>query len=379
MSEKKYYDKIYLALNGYDKTLMTDRYPEMRTKMQTIINEWKIENIYDITELYPEDKLLFFDIETTGLSRTKNTVYMIGIGKIEGETFTVTQYFNDDGKSEKELVKAFFNDLSTVKYLVNYNGNTFDIPFLEAKAVLYDIESKTDTIESVDIYKLMVKHKKYFSLPDLKQKTVELFLGIQRDDLYDGGMLIKVYNDFLKTNDAGLKELLLLHNYEDIIGLLKLCNLFPYFKCFNKDFKVTDYVLNEDGLKINCLLDSKVFTPLSIKNDLYYLTISDNELKLFFPAEKGVFKHFYSDYKNYYYLPLEDTAIHKSVAEYVDKEHRVKATKNNCYTKKEGYFIPQLNPVIEPVFKKEAGDSICYFSSDTSIDINQVMSLVTNI
>ena len=36
--------------------------------------------------------------------------------------------------------------------------------------------------------------------------------------------------------------------------------------------------------------------------------------------------------KNYYYLPEQNCAIHKSVAAYVDKSRRTAATKNTCYT-----------------------------------------------
>ena len=50
-------------------------------------------------------------------------------------------------------------------------------------------------------------------------------------------------------------------------------------------------------------------------------------------------RHFYSDYKNYYYLPKEDMAIHKSVAAYVDHEYREKCKAYNCYVRKTGTFI----------------------------------------
>lgn len=41
-------------------------------------------------------------------------------------------------------------------------------------------------------------------------------------------------------------------------------------------------------------------------------------------------RHFYSDYKNYYYLPKEDMAIHKSVAAYVDHEYRENARRTTA-------------------------------------------------
>ena len=48
---------------------------------------------------------------------------------------------------------------------------------------------------------------------------------------------------------------------------------------------------------------------------------------------------------------MEDTAIHKSVASYVDKAHRERAKKENCYIKKTGKFIPVYTTTIAPVFK----------------------------
>jgi hypothetical protein len=58
---------------------------------------------------------------------------------------------------------------------------------------------------------------------------------------------------------------------------------------------------------------------------------------------------------------MEDTAIHKSVAFYVDKEFRTKAKAANCYSKKSGRFLPQYNETFEPFFKIEFFDKHSYF------------------
>ena len=58
-------------------------------------------------------------------------------------------------------------------------------------------------------------------------------------------------------------------------------------------------------------------------------------------AKKGIeLKHFYKDYHNYYYLPKEDRAIHKSVGCYVERQYRRTAKASTCYVKKEGIFLP---------------------------------------
>ena len=44
---------------------------------------------------------------------------------------------------------------------------------------------------------------------------------------------------------------------------------------------------------------------------------------------QGELKHFYPNYREYYYLPHEDRAIHKSVALYVDRNFRTKEFKEH--------------------------------------------------
>ena len=72
-------------------------------------------------------------------------------------------------------------------------------------------------------------------------------------------------------------------------------------------------------------------------------------------------KYFYSDYKNYYYLPHEDMAVHKSVSTYVDPAFRQQASASNCYTRKSGEYLPQWDMVFEPFFKREYDSKHLFF------------------
>ena len=82
-------------------------------------------------------------------------------------------------------------------------------------------------------------------------------------------------------------------------------------------------------------------------------TVTDKD-----PYENISSNVFYSNYKDYYYLPEEDQAIHKSVAEFVDRAYRMQASASNCYTRKPGQFLREWDLVFTPFFKKE------YKSSD---------------
>ena len=104
--------------------------------------------------------------------------------------------------------------------------------------------------------------------------------------------------------------------------------------------------------------------------------MEENRLCLSIELLEGTLKHFYPNYKDYYYLIYEDTAVHKSIGEYVDKTARTKATAKNCYTKKHGLFLPQLAPIWEPVMKKELRDKQFYAAlPDVSLENSDQLQL----
>ena len=74
--------------------------------------------------------------------------------------------------------------------------------------------------------------------------------------------------------------------------------------------------------------------------------------------------------KDYYYLPAEDIAVHKSIASAVDKEHRVQANASNCYGKKYAIFLPQYDAMFSPVFREQPRGGKCHFelSADFAAD-----------
>ena len=86
------------------------------------------------------------------------------------------------------------------------------------------------------------------------------------------------------------------------------------------------------------------------------------------PILSTTLKHYFPDYRNYYYLPLEDTAIHKSVATYVDSSNKVKATKQTCYVKQNDSFIPHHCQESNCSFQKDVNDKQLYQTLHSLID-----------
>ena len=290
---------------------------------------------------------LFLDIETTGLSRTRNQIYLIGMAKVvDNKIIYVNQLFSDDPEDESALLTCFSEKLQTLqaKRIITFNGNSFDLPFLLARAEISGINLNFDAFELFDIYKEVTKRKNTLQLQNYRQKTVEQFLGIDREDQYSGGELIKVYESYVKHPDEAAAHLLKLHNYEDVLGMIDLLSVFAYDELFSTPARVVsasvEHYTDLDGSPAEELI--AVLTPASaLPGSLSctqpitgaYLHATGNHVRLRVPLYQGMARLYYLDYKNYYYLPAEDMSIHKSIATYVEKAHREKATPETCYSK----------------------------------------------
>ena len=73
-------------------------------------------------------------------------------------------------------------------------------------------------------------------LENLKQKSIERFLGIAREDKYNGGQLIEVYGEYLQTHSELLKHLLILHNEDDLKGMPQILPILAYPDFLTGDF-----------------------------------------------------------------------------------------------------------------------------------------------
>lgn len=356
--------------------------------MKIVEKRLDLEPAYDFSNIKKE-KIVFFDIETTGLSAHKSVLYLIGVIYYEDNTWKLVQWFADDSEDEEKIIIEFFNIISTRNYLVNYNGNGFDIPYIKKKIEQLGLNYSFNMIESIDLYKICKKYKDILKIEDCKLKTLERYFGISREDRFSGKELIDTYKEYIKIysleklkkdnvsnqyekSNPLLKELLL-HNEEDIINLLEVTRICYIDDIFNENIVYNGYLIEDKEIIIKYYIDYKdnlcqknrvVLTDFS-SNVL--VTIENNIITLHIKIYEGILKFFYSNYKDYYYLPKEDSAIHKSVAMYVDKEYREPAKKSNCYTKKIGKYVIGVDDFITPTFKHQHSDKEKYIALDDLI------------
>ena len=339
----------------------------------------ELTTAFDLSLIAPVEDIMFFDIETTGLSSWKSGLYLIGLLTYD-DGWKLIQYFCEDVADEVTVLENFFTLLSSKKVLISFNGDGFDIPFLAHMTEQYGLPCTFDGVESYDILKKIRPLKKLLGLENLKLKTVEKFLGIGREDRYSGGELIYVYEEYVRMGrilKGGLEdtelnkklrqkllETLLLHNAEDVKNLPQLLPLLAYDLILRGAYDLTGAFCTEhEGkrfLDLRFSLPLALPKPFALSDGTFSVSFSAAEGGLLAELFEGEVKYFFADVKNYYYLPLEDQAVHRSVGEFVDKKSRRRATAATCYQRHAGVFLPEPEPAFTPVFYREYKGKLRY-------------------
>lgn len=244
--------------------------------------------------------MCFFDIETTGFNRRSDIIYLVGMLYFDSEenSWILAQYFANDLADEPILLMEATKKLLSFDTIINYNGNSFDIPFINHKLSEYRIPLQVDKNRSLDLYSLIRKNKNLLEIENLKLKTVEKFLGIYREDIYSGKDCIDFYKDYILTGDGELKERLLKHNYDDLYYLIDIIDILEIIKrkksfIVNKSSKPIEFLLSDIKQSKNSLIfqgDIEGLKEKFIHYDTNFdLLIEDtSRFKLTIHASKGL-------------------------------------------------------------------------------------------
>ncbi len=322
---------------------------------------------------YPAQNPLFIDIETTGFSPKNAMVYAIGCVYRQKGKFYFHQLLAEQPQEENQLLLTLENIIQThaIDLLVHFNGQNFDIPFLTTRYLSAGLPTSLGKLPQLDFYLQWKKCRPYFALPNAKLKTLEKVLKLRRRDEKNGGELIAVCQRYWQ-GESSLLPLLLLHNEDDLLATFLLGHflpfletprlehvLFPYFDAFphvEKADSAAPLTFYNPALQayLNRSFDRRYFSSL----------ITDSFIRRY-PVQSGLFYHFFADPENYYYLPQEDAAVHRSVAQFVEPAFRRKATRQTAYIKKSDSFLELPAAALpflgnEPLFQSGYSDAKRY-------------------
>jgi uncharacterized protein YprB with RNaseH-like and TPR domain len=331
------------------------------------------------------ERYAFFDIETTGLSADTTYLYLIGCVYYKDSSFHLIQWFSEEIREEVQLITSFFQFLKNYDILIHFNGTSFDIPYLLRKCHSLNLDFTFDQVVSLDLFKKISPYKKLLQLQNYRQKTIEAFLHVKRKDTLGGEELIQIYAGYLgkkrletlrsarnantpvkSASEADeLLHLLFLHNEDDIKGLVSICSILNYEDMFEKPIRIIQAGVEDELFSLQFELTSPLPIRVNFGNTAASITACDKTAILTVSIYQGELKYFYENYKDYFYLPQEDSVVHKSIAQFVEKEFKEKAKPSNCYTKKQGMFVPQYEAVIIPSFKHSYTDKVSFLEIHT--------------
>ncbi len=326
--------------------------------------------LYPIEKLVPLENIFFLDIETTGFTAKGSALYLIGGAYFKNNTWNIIQWFAEKYTEEEEILLAFERFAKNYSYFIHYNGNNFDIPYLKQKAEMLQIDLSFLDQTGLDIYRRIAPYKSFLKLQNCKQKTIEKFLNISRKDTFQGGELISLYHDYVSSPTDYALQTLLLHNADDMKGMLHILPILSFSDLFNDVISVEKVQANiftsyhgekRKELFMQLHLPHPLPKKISVYADQCYFSGDKEKASLRVPIYETELKYFYANYNDYYYLPEEDTAIHKAVATYVDPSRRKKAKASTCYTRHTSSYIQQWEIIKKPFFKKEYKSSDIYF------------------
>ena len=275
---------------------------------------------------------LFYDIETTGLSRNSTFLYLIGAVAYEENNWQMYQWMIENEEEEPELLKTFSEFLQDFSCTIQYNGDSFDQPYLDARYQIHGLSSPFAKLPSLDLYRELKPLKGLLKLSRMNQPSMESFLGITERNYCDGCACIRLYKQFASGKKPEAAEIVMGHNQEDLLGLGKIFSMLSYLALFNEDYEALNCEIQDDQLAFTIKTNYDLPVKFSNHSEEIYIIGQNNCVRLLVKSQNGRLKQYYSNYKDYDYIPSEDTAIPKALSACMDKKLRRPAKRETCYT-----------------------------------------------
>lgn len=297
-----------------------------------IITEAIPDNGFLKKNYVPQDSI-FVDIETMDLTPDTMPVYLIGTAVFTGEGAESTLFFAENTDAEKDILTAFLDMLNGHSTIITFNGATFDLPYLSKRCKKHKLAFNPQDYEHIDLYRRVRPMKDLLGLSHCRQKDIELFLGISREDTMSGGDLIPVYKRYCKNPNETDHELLIRHNADDVAGMPLLLPILTYSGLSGAALSDISFAFDESAGRflVHAAMDRMVPAPIRIRDHDVYLIIEETQLKCAIPLHDGKLRYYFDNPKDYVFLPGEGKVIPKKLADAIPKADKRPAAPEECF------------------------------------------------
>jgi hypothetical protein len=179
-----------------------------------------------LTDPVAPERLLFLDTETTGLAGgTGTTAFMVGVAWIEGRVLRLAQWLLAGFAGEAALLERVAERFGRADAIVSFNGKSFDLPLLKARARLAARALGAEGLMHLDL-RHITRRILLAGWPDCRLRTVEArALRLERTDDLPGAEAPAAWRRWLSRGDASLLGRVLEHNRADLLALVALLAL----------------------------------------------------------------------------------------------------------------------------------------------------------
>jgi len=174
----------------------------------------------------PLDSFAFLDTETSGLAGGTGTyAFLVGVGRFEGKTFHLAQFFMRDPSEEAALLEGLMDFLAPCGALVTFNGKAFDAPLLVTRYLLHSLPVPFKAFAHLDLLPLARRlwrdRLPSRALKYLEENVLDAPRTIEEVPGYE---IPYLYFDYLRTGNAAPLSGVFYHNAMDIVALAALMN-----------------------------------------------------------------------------------------------------------------------------------------------------------
>lgn len=199
--------------------------------MKVFTRDYRITGDYHPlwNEYFGGMKPCVLDIETTGLGSSRSKIILIGLLTHTDSGVRITQFLAENHYEESKVLDAAMDFLESqdIGYLITFNGQAFDVPFINARLDAAFSE-KSLCLYDFDLFRFLRLATDLKSrIGSLSQKSVEKYYGIldDRGDTITGRESVIMFEEYALSGNSTLEKIILTHNREDVLHLNRLMYL----------------------------------------------------------------------------------------------------------------------------------------------------------